>query len=147
MKRTNYYILVASVMLTIGCSGQKGSETNDTTIVAEEAKTTAFVPSDKGVEPIVLGMDIKDIPASVDGLYNSVSAYKDWKEFVEYYIYTFTSNGDTVMDAWAYDANYDKVFNVASINIYPKANVKMQIPEGENHLNFYDSSLEPERPE
>lgn len=147
MKRFFLPLFIAGVMLAMGCSGQQGAETNDTTNVAPEPETTAFVPGEKGVEPIVLGMDIKDIPASVEGLYDSVSEYKDWEEFVESYIYTFTSNGDTVMQAWAYDANYDKVFNIASIHIYPNANVKMQIPEGENQLSFYDASLEPERPE
>ncbi len=147
MKRTNYLMLAAGFVLALGCSGQNGTENNDTANVAiEEEISTAFVPTDRGVEPIVLGMDVKDIPASVDGLYDSVMEYKDWEEFVDYRIYTFTSNGDTVIRARAYDANYDKVFNIASINVYSKANVKMQIPEGENYLYFYDASLEPERP-
>lgn len=148
MKKTFLPLLIASVMLTMACSGQKGAENNDSVnATIEEEISTAFVPTDRGVEPIVLGMDVKDIPASVDGLYDNVSEYKDWEEFVDYRIYTFTSDGDTVMQAWAYDANYDKVFNIASINVYSKANVKMQIPEGENYLYFHDDSLEPERPE
>lgn len=89
-------------------------------------------------------MDVKDIPASVDGLYDNVSEFKDWEEFVDYRIYTFTLNCDTVIIAHAYDANYDKVFNIASIVIYPRGNVK--IPEGKDYLSFYDKTLEPERP-
>lgn len=146
-KRFLTLFTAAGLLLAMGCSGQNGAENNDTANTAnEEEISTAFLPTDRGVEPIVLGIDVKDIPASVDGLYDNVVEFKDWEEFVDYRIYTFTSNGDTVMQAWAYDANYDKVFNIANINVYPKANVKMQILEGEKFLNVYDASLEPERP-
>lgn len=133
-----------SLVLALSCSGPKGSETNDTTNLATQEESTVFTSCDKGIEPILLGMDVKDIPASVDGLYDNVTEFQDWEEFVDYRIYTFTLNSDTVIIAHAYDANYDKVFNIASIVIYPRGNVK--IPEGKDYLSFYDKTLEPERP-
>ena len=148
MKKVFISLLAVGAMLTMGCSGN-GAENNDTTNVEATAaeQQYAFELTEQGVDPILLGMDVKSIPDAVDGLYDSKTEFKDWEEFLEYYIITFTNGGDTVMQAWGYDANYDKVFNIASIVVRKGANVKMQIADGENSAYVQDESLMPERPE
>lgn len=147
MKKITLSILSFSLMLLVGCSSQNGAENNDT--VAE--KQIAYELTSTGVGPIQLGMAIDSVPQSVDNLYDKVVRECDQMEFTEYCIMTFTNGQDTVMRGWFYDANYDKVFNLAELSIYTVANVKMDPPAKDEYNTNYntisDGNLIPSMPE
>lgn len=147
MKKVTLSLLAVGLMVMVGCSGQKGAENSDTTDVQAAEQQYAYELTDTGVGPIQLGMDVDAVPVSVENLYDKVVKECDHMEFTEYCVMTFTQGQDTVMQAWCYDSNYDKVFNIASLNVYTKANVKMDAPKEGNYNFISDESLVPEMPE
>lgn len=81
MKRTFFPLLAASAMLAMGCSGQKGAENNETidsaaVQVDETTKTPVDIITAEGIGPLKLGMPMVEIPASVEGLYDSFKTEK-----------------------------------------------------------------------
>lgn len=148
MKKITLTLLSLGLLLMVGCSGQNGAGANDSANSAtQESQNTveqfAYELTNTGVGPIQLGMAINDVPESVENLYDKVVKECDHMEFTEYCLLTFTSGQDTVMQGWFYDANYDKVFNLAVLNVYTAAKVKMDPPAKDEYNTNYNSISDP----
>ena len=147
MKKALFTIGIA--LLFAACGNNQESTTEDTTNttpveeIAEEP-SFAFEMTDKAVGPIELGMKIKDVPQSVDGLYDNIKKEKTLIDFGTSEIkMTCTLNGVETMQISGYDHNN----KVASIRVNKGANVKMTIADGEEYAYISDDSLVPEFPD
>ena len=142
MKRTFLPLLAVGVMLAMGCSGQNGAENNDATDsvavqTAEVHETPVNVITGEGIGPLKLGMPIDQIPASVEGLYDSFK-----KEFVDAmgskvdesdldclnsYQLTFIKDGNTVFECTGDDGDCTHKYVLADFSVSYGSIVKIDI--------------------
>ena len=134
MKRTFFPLLAASAMLAMGCSGQKGAENNEpidsaTAQVDETTKTPVDIITAEGIGPLKLGMPMEEIPASVEGLYDSFKTEKvdDFgDECLANYKLIFVKEGKTIFECTADDGECTHK-NVLADFIVRDATVKIDI--------------------
>ena len=134
MKRTFFPLLAASAMLAMGCSGQKGAENNEpidsaTAQVDETTKTPVDIITAEGIGPLKLGMPMEEIPASVEGLYDTFKTEKvdDFDDdCLASYKLIFIRDGKTVFECTADDGECTHK-NVLADFIVRDATVKIDI--------------------
>lgn len=142
MKKTFLPFLVAGVMLATGCSGQNGAVNNDATDsaameTAEVTKIPVNLITGEGIGPLKLGMPVDQIPASMEGLYDSFE-----KKFVDEmgsevdksdnnclnnYELTFIKEGKTVFECTADDGDCTHNYVLADFLVYDPSTVKIDI--------------------
>ena len=114
-------IILSSVLLFAACINNQGTATEDTTNTAQteqvaEEPQSAFELTDKGVDPILLGMKINNVPESVEGLYDKYTKTKYYLDFGTHEItFSFTKDGLEVMTANAY-TNNNKIASITVID-------------------------------
>ena len=127
-------MLAASAMLAMGCSGQKGAENNEpidsaTAQVDETTKTPVDIITAEGIGPLKLGMPMEEIPASVEGLYDTFKTEKvdDFDDdCLASYKLIFIRDGKTVFECTADDGECTHK-NVLADFIVRDATVKIDI--------------------
>lgn len=134
MKRTFFSLIAIGAMLTAACSGQKGAENNEpidsaTAQVDETTKTPVDIITAEGIGPLKLGMPMEEIPASVEGLYDSFKTEKvdDFgDECLANYKLIFVKEGKTIFECTADDGECTHK-NVLADFIVRDATVKIDI--------------------
>lgn len=129
MKKLIYALTLASTLTACGNANQQSAtEAENTTAQAttEDASTPGFVLTDTGTGPIVLGMKGSDIPASVEGLYDSTA-----NEMAgDTDIITCYLDGNTMLTA-----ELDEDGNVCGISVSSEAPVEIKTSTGEAYIN------------
>lgn len=100
---------------------------NKTEVVAAETNTEEFVLADNGVGPIVLGMNVADIPSSVTGLYDRVEKTEtpDAEE------YQFFSGENALFSAEDWGDG-----KVSAISLWNESPVKVATTSGEGYISL-----------
>lgn len=135
MKKIYLPLFLIGAMLTAACSGQKGAENNETidsaaVQVDETAKTPVDIITAEGIGPLKLGMPMEEIPASVEGLYDSFKTEKvdDFgDECLANYKLIFTKEGKTVFECTADDGECTRKNVLADFLVCDDATVKIDI--------------------
>lgn len=134
MKKIYLPLFLIGAMLTAACSGQKGAENNETidsaaVQVDETTKTPVDIITAEGIGPLKLGMPMEEIPASVEGLYDSFKTEKvdDFDDdCLANYKLIFVKEGKTVFECTADDGECTHK-NVLADFIVRDATVKIDI--------------------
>lgn len=134
MKKIYLPLFLIGAMLTAACSGQKGAENNEpidsaTAQVDETTKTPVDIITAEGIGPLKLGMPMEEIPASVEGLYDSFKTEKvdDFDdECLAKYKLIFVKEGKTIFECTADDGECTHK-NVLADFIVRDATVKIDI--------------------
>lgn len=100
---------------------------NKTEVVAAETNTEEFVLADNGVYPIVLGMNVADIPSSVTGLYDRVEKVET-PDAEEYQFFS----GETA----SFSAEDWGDGKVSAISLWNESPVKVATTSGEGYISL-----------
>jgi len=135
MRKITLSFLCLGLVLTVGCSGQQGtgdndSASNDSAAVAESPKAPVDQITAEGVGPLKLGMPMDEVPASVEGLYDSFKKEKvdEWGDecLVSYKLY-FIKGDKTIFECIADDGDCTRKYVIADFLLRGNPTVKIDI--------------------
>ena len=101
--------LTLSVASCGGAGSKSFSDADSATTTVADTITPSYTLSDNGVDDIVLGMQVSDIPESIAGLYNRVEKYEG-KDFIGY---SFVL--DSIETLNAEDTDFDGKINLVAL--------------------------------